>query len=62
MEIDLKKLIKKYGGKWVALNEDSSEVVASGKKAKKVYNEAKKKGSEVPKLYKVPRKYVPYIG
>ena len=62
MNLDLKRLIKSYGGNWVALNENSSRVIASGKKAQKVYDEAKKKGSEIPKLYKVPNKYIPYIG
>lgn len=62
MKLDFKKLIKNYGGNWVALDHDSSRVIASGKKAQKVYDEAKKKGSKIPKLYKVPQKYVPYIG
>lgn len=62
MNLDLKRLIKKYGGNWVALNENSSRVIASGNKAQKVYDEAKMKGSEIPKLYKVPNKYIPYIG
>jgi len=62
MNLDLKRLIKKYGGFWVAFNEDSSRVIASGKKAQKVYDEAKKKGSDIPKLYKVPNKYIPIIG
>jgi len=62
MNLDLKKLIKKYGGTWVALNKDSSKVIASARKAQKVYDEAKKKGNAIPKLYKVPRKYIPYIG
>ena len=62
MNLDLKRLIKYYGGSWVALNEKSSRVIASGKKAQKVYDEAKKKSSAIPKLYKVPNKYLPYIG
>ena len=62
MNLDIKRLIKNYGGNWVALNDTSSRVIASGKKAEKVYNEAKKKGSEIPKLYKVPTEYMPYIG
>jgi hypothetical protein len=62
MKLDLKRLIKKYGGKWVALNNNSSRVLVSGKNAQKVYKEAKSKGSKTPKLYKVPRKYIPYIG
>jgi hypothetical protein len=62
MNLNLKRLIKKYGGNWVAFNKDSSRVIASGKKAQKVYDDAKKKGSEIPKLYKVPNKYMPNIG
>ena len=62
MNLNLKRLIKNYGGNWIAFNEDSSKVIASGKKAMKVYDEAKKKGSDIPKLYKVPNKYLPYIG
>jgi len=62
MNLDLKRLIKNYGGRWVALNDNSSKVIASGTKAQKVYDEAKKKGSEIPKLYKVPNKYIPIIG
>lgn len=62
MNLDLKRLIKNYGGNWIALNENSSRVIASGKKAQKVYDEAKKKGSKIPKLYRVPNKYIPYIG
>jgi len=62
MKLDYKRLIKNYGGRWVALNVDSSRVLVSGKKAEKVYEQAKEKGYEIPKLYKVPRKYLPYIG
>ena len=62
MKLDLLKLIKKYGGLWVALNESSSEVLVSGKKVEVVYNKAKKKGFAIPKLFKVPTKHVPYIG
>jgi len=62
MNLDLKKLIKKHGGNWVALNMNSSRVIASGNRAQKVYDEAKKKGSKIPKLYRVPKKYIPYIG
>ena len=60
--MNLKKLIKKYGGKWIALNEDSSRVIASSGSAKRVYEEAKKDGYKIPLLYKVPQKDLPYIG
>jgi len=55
-------LIKKFGGKWVALKPDTEKVVASGKSAQRVYKEAQKKGVAIPTLFKVPTKYVPYIG
>ena len=62
MKLNYLRLIKNYGGKWVALNNDSSKVVASSSDAKKVYKQAKSKGFEIPKLYKVPNKYQPNIG
>jgi len=55
-------LIKKFGGKWVALKPDTEKVVASGKSAQRVYKEAQKKGVRIPTLFKVPTKYIPYIG
>ena len=62
MKIDLEKLIKKYGGKWVALDEELGEVVANGEQAKAVFNKAKKNGVKIPFLFKVPVKLQAYIG
>ena len=62
MKLNLGKLIKSYGGKWVALSADSSRVLASGKKALQVYNQVLRLQPSVPKLFKVPSKYKPYIG
>lgn len=62
MNSNLKKLIKKFGGKWVALRPDTEQVLSSGKNIKKVYKEAQNKGVDIPTLFKVPSKYVPYIG
>jgi len=58
----MEMLIKKFGGKWVALKPDTEKVVASGKSAQRVYKEAQKKGVRIPTLFKVPTKYIPYIG
>lgn len=58
----MQKLIKKFGGKWVALKPNSETVVSSGQSAKKVFSEAQKKGVRIPTLFKVPVKYIPYIG
>lgn len=60
--MNLLDLIKKFGGKWVALKPNSNDVVVSGMNAKKVLLSAKEKGVDSPTLFKVPDKYVPYIG
>ena len=62
MNSNLIELIKKYSGKWIALKPDTQRVISSGKDAVKVYKEARKKGVEIPTLFKVPTKYIPYIG
>lgn len=62
MKSNLLKLIKNYGGKWVALKPNTESVISSGKDAKKVYEDAQKKGVRIPTLFKVPTKYIPYIG
>lgn len=62
MNLNLEKLIKKFGGKWVALKPDTEQVLASGKSIKKVYKDAQKEGVNIPTMFKVPSKYVPYIG
>jgi len=48
--------------KWVALKPDTDKVVASGRSANGVYKEAQKRGVAIPTLFKVPTKYIPYIG
>lgn len=62
MSLNLTSLIKNYPGKWVALKPESEKVISSGRDAIKVYEEAQKRGIDVPTLFKVPTKYVPYIG
>jgi len=62
MKIDLNKLIKTYGGQWVALNEKLEKVVSNGKDAKKVLEKAQKRGIETPYLFKIPTRLVAYIG
>jgi len=58
----MQNLIKKFGGKWVALKPDTDKVIASGRSANGVYKEAQKRGVAIPTLFKVPTKYIPYIG
>ena len=61
-QINWTDLSKNYKGLWVALKEDEKTVVSSGKNAKKVYDEALKKGVEIPILYKVPSETGLYVG
>lgn len=61
-QINWTDLSKNYKGLWVALKEDEKTVVSSGKNAKKVYDEAMKKGVEIPILYKVPSETGLYVG
>lgn len=60
--IDWSKNFKKYKGKWVAMKSDQLTVVAAGKTAKEVLQEARKKGLLHPILFKVPTQIIPYIG
>lgn len=60
--VNMEMLIKKFGGKWVALKPNTEKVVASGSNAQSVYKSAQKKGLTIPTLFKVPTKYIPYIG
>lgn len=60
--IDWVPLFRKYQGQWVALEEDEVTVVASGLDAKKVYEEARTNGVEIPILLKVPKPSLPLVG
>ncbi|OGM33393.1 hypothetical protein A2803_04300 [Candidatus Woesebacteria bacterium RIFCSPHIGHO2_01_FULL_44_21] len=62
MTIDLEKTIKKYGGKWVLIDDEGRKIVTSSRSAKSVYVSAKKRGYKTPHLFKVPTKLIPYIG
>lgn len=61
--LDMKKVYRDYKGKWVALEgPNSNKVVASGKDLKKVVEEAKKKGIEIPVVAQIPKQVLPMIG
>jgi hypothetical protein len=53
-KVDWEEISVLYKGLWIALNKDEKSVASSGKDAKKVFEEAQKKGVKVPILYKVP--------
>ena len=59
--IDMTAIYKKYPGMWVALVGENN-VVAAGEDGKKVYEEARAKGVEVPRMYHVPKHQMFFIG
>jgi hypothetical protein len=62
MAKDWTKIYKKYKGLWVALLEDESTVVASGKTAKAAFAEAKRRGYQNPILSRIPENLNAYVG
>ena len=62
MANDWTKIFKKYTGLWVALKDDETTVVASGKTAIEAKERAKKKGFANPILTRMPVRLVPFIG
>jgi hypothetical protein len=44
------------------LDEKERKIVAFDKDAKKAYQKARKKGIEVPILFRVPSETIPYVG
>lgn len=60
--IDWTNIQKKYKGLWVALKQDEKTVITSGKDAKEVWEEVRKKGYDKPILTKMPSNLLPYIG
>ena len=59
--IDMTEIYKKYPGLWVAMDK-TRHVVAAGEDGKKVFQEARAKGVDVPFLYHVPKSQDFYIG
>jgi hypothetical protein len=62
MEINWVKIYKKYKGLWVALKNDETTVLASGKTAKEAWLKAQQKGYRKPILTRVPERVVSYVG
>ncbi len=60
--IDWSNIYKKYKGLWVALANDETTVLASGKTAKEAWDKARKSGYEKPILTKMPSELVTYVG
>ena len=62
MPIDWSKIYAEYKGLWVALKDDYTTVIASGKTAEETLRLAEKKGASNPFLTRVPEKLVPFAG
>lgn len=62
MAINWTKIYKKYGGLWVALEDDEQTVIASGKTAKEAWEKAQKRGYKKPILTHMPQELITYVG
>lgn len=62
MTKDLTPIYKKYRGKWVAMNDQFTKVVVSGKRSSTVYQKAKKMGYKIPNMFRVPSNLTAFIG
>lgn len=62
MPIDWTKLFRRFKGMWLALGDDETTVIASGKSAKEALENAKKKGVLSPILTRMPDRLEPYVG
>lgn len=60
--INRTKLAQGNRGKWVALKQDRKTLVASGTKAKTVYQSALKKGCKNPVITYVPKSGAVFVG
>ena len=58
---DWTHLYEKYRGKWVALADDETTVLASGASAKEVHEAARTKAAQ-PILYRVPTTLDIFVG
>lgn len=56
-QIDLVALAPNYAGRWVALDPESGDVLASGDSAKEVVDAAEVAGSEMPLVLRVMDDY-----
>lgn len=62
MAINWISIYKKYKGMWVALKDDEKTVITAGKTIKDVMQKSKKRGFELPILFRVPTRATVYIG
>ncbi|MEK7176329.1 MAG: DUF5678 domain-containing protein [Patescibacteria group bacterium] len=62
MAKDWTKIYEKYKGLWVALLEDETTVVGSGRKLEEALKQAKRQGHTDPIVMRVPNTLAAYVG
>lgn len=62
MATDWTKIFRKYKGKWVALTDDEKSIIAAGSTVAEVMDKSKRKGFNLPVLFKIPTANTAYIG
>jgi hypothetical protein len=59
---DWSPIVKKYGGKWIALKDDEVTVIAAGDTLKEARAQAEKAGFPHPIFTKIPAKLTYFAG
>ncbi len=62
MPIEWTSLYRRFKGLWVALADDKTTVIASGKTAWEVREKARRKGHNLPIIARMPDRLSPYVG
>jgi len=60
--MDFTRIFQQYKGLWVALSADEKRVLGKGKTLAEAIKQAKRKGANIPYLFKVPSEIIPYVG
>jgi len=60
--INWKNMREKYKGQWVALEDDETTVIASGRTMKEAWRKAQEQGHSEPILAFMPRELVSFAG
>ncbi len=62
MPIEWTNIYRRFKGLWVALGDDETTVIASGKTAKEAMEKAKRKGHQLPIIAHMPDRLSSYVG
>jgi hypothetical protein len=62
MTIDWTSIYAKFKGTWVALQDDETTVITSGKTLTETLTKARGKGYAKPIMMRVPERLEPYVG